>query len=107
MQAEEKIESFGAMRLQVHTGVFIYREIEKAKRTPPSANTEIDGVGSFTVFRDRDKQIILYKFVVNYDFKVLGKSCISTWSKWPDYTAYTAQYVVRLGKKESFYVGVF
>jgi hypothetical protein len=70
-QAEDKIESFGAMRLQVHsTGVFIYREIERVKRTATPAATELDGVGSFTVFRDSDKQIILYKFVVNYDFKI-------------------------------------
>jgi hypothetical protein len=59
------------MRLHVHsTVVFIYREIEKAKRTAPSATAEIDGVGSFTVFRESDKQIILYKVVVNYDFKI-------------------------------------
>jgi hypothetical protein len=57
--------------LQVHsTGVFIYQETEKAKRIAPSATAEIDGVGSLTVFRDRDKQIILYRFVVNYDFKI-------------------------------------
>ena len=69
-QAEDKIESFDAMRLQVHsTGVFIYREMEKAKRTAPSPTAETDGVGSFTVFWDRDKQIIFYKVVVNYDFK--------------------------------------
>jgi len=71
MQAEDEIECFGAMRLQVHSaGVFIYREIEKAKRIALSANVEIGDVGSFTVFRDRDKQIILYKVVVNYDFKI-------------------------------------
>jgi hypothetical protein len=70
-QTEDNIESFGAMRLQVQsTGVFIYREIEKAKRRALSATAEIDGIGSFTVFRDRDKQIILYKVVVNYDFKI-------------------------------------
>jgi hypothetical protein len=70
-QAEDKIDSFGAMRLQVHSaGVFIYREIDRAKRTAPSATAKIDGVGSFTVFLDRDKQIILYKAVVNYDFKI-------------------------------------
>jgi len=82
MQAEDKIESFGAMRMQVHsTGVFIYREIEEAKRKAPSANAEFGDVGSFIVFRDRHKQIILYKIVVNYDFKILGKGCINIRSK--------------------------
>jgi len=52
------------MRLQVQSnGVFIYREIEKTKRTAPSATAEIDGVGSFTVFRDRDKQITSIKLL--------------------------------------------
>jgi hypothetical protein len=58
------------MRLQVNSMVSLFTgRQKKAKRTAPSATAEIEGVGSFTVSRDRDKQIILYKDV-NYDFNI-------------------------------------